>query len=122
LGGISLVLALYAMHLVPINLAGLLLLVLALALFVLEAKFPTHGILGVGGLVAMLLGALMLVRSPLTGAGVSLGVALGATLPFAALSIGLMRLVLRSRGWAPQVGVDELTHDTGEVAEPIGGP
>lgn len=122
LGGIALVLALYAMHLVPVNLAGLLLILLALALFVLEAKFSTHGILGVGGVVAMLLGALMLVRSPLTGAGVSLGVALGATLPFAVLSIGLMRLVLRSRDWAPQVGLDELTHETAEVAEPIGGP
>ena len=46
---------------------------LALALFILEAKFPTHGILGVGGVVAMVLGALMLVRSPLTGHGREFG-------------------------------------------------
>src|SRR5207244_11741097 len=56
IGGIALVLALFAMHLVPINLAGVLLILLSLALFILEAKYPTHGILGVGGIVAMLLG------------------------------------------------------------------
>jgi len=55
---------------------------LALGLFVLEAKYTSHGVLGIGGAIAMLLGALMLVRSPLTGAGVSMGVALGATVPF----------------------------------------
>ena len=120
-GGIALVLALYAMHLVPVNFAGVLLIVLALALFVLEAKYPTHGILGVGGAAAMLLGALMLVRSPLTGAGVSLGVALGVTVPFALLTIGLMRLVLRSRAWAPQSGPEEMIKQIGEVVEPIVG-
>ena len=119
-GGIALLLALFAMHVLPINLAGLLLIGLALALFILEAKYTSHGVLGAGGVVAMLLGALMLVRSPLTGAGVSLGVALGATLPFAALTIVLMRLVLRSRSWMPQTGVEELVREVGEVREPIG--
>jgi membrane-bound ClpP family serine protease len=56
IGGIALVLALYAMHLLPVNLTGLVLLALAVGLFVLEAKFPTHGILGVGGAAAMVLG------------------------------------------------------------------
>ena len=120
-GAIALVLAFYAMQILPIDLAGLLLIVLAFALFILEAKFTSHGILGIGGVVAMLLGALMLVRSPLTGGGVSLGVALGATLPFAFLTIALMRLVLRSRRWAPQTGVEQLLRETGEVRTPIGG-
>jgi membrane-bound serine protease (ClpP class) len=120
-GGIALLLALFAMHILPINLAGLLLIILALALFILEAKYTGHGILGVGGVVAMLLGALMLVRSPLTGGGVSLGVALGATLPFAGLTIVLMRLVLRSRAWKPQTGVEQLLREVGEVTEAIGG-
>ena len=120
-GGIALLLALFAMHVLPINLAGLLLVALAMALFILEAKYTSHGVLGAGGVVAMLLGALMLVRSPITGAGVSLGVALGTTLPFAALTIVLMRLVLRSRAWAPQTGVEELLREVGEVREPIGG-
>lgn len=121
LGGIALLLALFAMHIVPVNVVGVLLIFLALAFFVLEAKYTSHGILGAGGVVAMLLGALMLVRSPLTGAGVSLGVALGATLPFAVLTILLMRLVLRSRGWKPQTGVEELVREVGEVTQAIEG-
>lgn len=120
-GGIALLLAFFAMHLLPINLAGLLLIGLAIALFILEAKYTSHGVLGIGGVIAMLLGALLLVRSPLTGAGVSLGVALGTTLPFALITIMLMRLVLRSRAWVPQTGVEELVHEVGEVTEPIGG-
>ena len=120
-GGIALVLALYAMHLVPVNLAGVLLVGLALALFILEAKYPTHGVLGAGGGVAMLLGALMLVRSPLTGAGVSLGVALGVTVPFGVLSVGLMRLALRARAWPPQAGLEEMVAQVGEVIEAIAG-
>jgi membrane-bound serine protease (ClpP class) len=113
------VLALFAMHLLPVNVAGLLLLAVALALFVLEAKFTSHGVLGAGGVVAMLLGALMLVRSPLTAGGVSIGTAIGATLPFALITILLMRLVLRSRAWVPQTGVEELVREIGEVRESI---
>ena len=119
LGGIALVLALFAMHLVPINAAGVLLIGLALALFILEAKYPTHGILGVGGAAALVLGAVILVRSPITGAGVSLNVALGATIPFALISIGMMRLVARSREWPPQSGPEGLLLAAGEVTEPI---
>ena len=121
IGGISLLLALYAMHILPVNFAGLLLIVLALALFILEAKFTSHGVLGIGGVVAMLLGALMLIRSPLTAAGVSLGVALGVTLPFAVLTIVLMRLVLRSRGWRQATGVEQLMGAQGEVTEAFEG-
>jgi membrane-bound serine protease (ClpP class) len=118
-GAIAFLLALFAMHLLPINLTGLLLIALAVALFILEAKYTSHGVLAVGGVVAMMLGALMLVRSPMTGAGVSLGAALGATLPFAAITIVLMRLVLRSRAWQPQTGVEELIREVGTVTSPI---
>jgi len=118
-GGISLVLALFAMHILPVNFAGLLLVAVALALFVLEAMYTSHGILGIGGVVAMLLGAIMLIRSPLTGAGVSLGVALGVTLPFAVLTVLLMRLVLRSRTWKQAVGPEQLMGATAEVTEAL---
>jgi membrane-bound serine protease (ClpP class) len=121
LGGIALVLALFAMHILPINATGLLLLALAIGLFVLEVKYTSHGILGAGAVAAMLLGALMLVRSPITGDGVSLGVAVGATLPFAVITLVLMRLVLKSRALLPQTGVDRMVQEMGEVAEPIGG-
>ena len=119
IGGIALVLALYAMHILPVAPAGIVLILLALGLFILEAKYTSHGVLAIGGIVAMLLGALMLVRSPLTHAGVSLGVAFGATVPFALLTILLMRLVLRSRSWKPKTGLEQLVNSPGEVTEAL---
>jgi membrane-bound serine protease (ClpP class) len=107
-GGICIVLALYAMQLLPVNVAGVFLILLALALFILEAKYTSHGVLVAGGIVSMLLGALFLIRSPLTAGGVSLGLAVAATLPFAALTVFLMRLVLRSRKWKAATGTEEL--------------
>jgi membrane-bound serine protease (ClpP class) len=118
-GSICLVLALYAMHLLPVNLAGVFLIVLALALFILEAKFTSHGVLAAGGIVSMLLGAMFLIRSPLTAGGVSLGVALAVTLPFAVLTVFLMRLVLRSRSWKNQTGREEMIHSQGVVVTPL---
>jgi len=120
-GGICMLLALYAMHILPVNIAGLLLVVLALALFILEAKFTSHGVLAAGGIVAMLLGALMLIRSPLTSGGVSLSVALAVTLPFALLTVFLMRLVLKSRGWKQTTGREQLVGEEGAAEQEFGG-
>lgn len=120
IGGIALVLALFAMHMLPVNFAGLLLIVLAFVFFVFEAKFPTHGVLGLGGLIAMVVGALMLIRSPLTGMGVSLSTALGVALPFAVIVVILMRLVLRSRNWKQSTGKEELIGEEAEVTETVG--
>jgi len=120
IGGIAVLLALFSMHLLPINLAGILLLILALALFALEAKYPTHGILGVGGVIAMILGALMLIRSPLTGMGVSLFTALSVAIPFAIIVVLLMRLVLRSHVWKPSTGREEMIGEEGQITEPVG--
>jgi len=119
IGGIAILLALYAMHLLPVNLAGVLLIVLALALFILEAKFPTHGVLGVGGAVSMFLGAVFLIRSPWTGMGVSPVIALAVTVPFAIIAVFLARLVLRSRRWKQATGKEELIGEEGEVAVPL---
>ena len=121
IGAIALLLALFAMHMLPVNLTGLLLIGLALGLFILEAKFPTHGVLGVGGVASMVLGALLLVRSPLTGMGVSFAAALAVALPFGLIVIILMRAVLRSRGWKQAAGKEELIGEEGEVVEPVGG-
>jgi len=122
-GGICTVLALYAMQILPVNFAGVLLIVMALALFILEAKFASHGVLLLGGIVSMLLGATFLIRSPLTPGGVSFGVALAATLPFALLTVFLMRLVLKSRRWKTATGKEELVGEEGIVtmALPTGG-
>jgi membrane-bound serine protease (ClpP class) len=113
IGGICLILALYAMNFLPINLAGLFLILLALAFFIIEAKAPSHGILALGGIVSMFLGALFLVRSPLTPGGVSLGVAVATTVPFAVLAVLLMKLVLRSRKWKSATGKEELIGEHG---------
>lgn len=119
IGGICMVLALYAMHILPVNLAGIFLIVLALALFVLEAKYTSHGVLAAGGIISMLLGAMFLIRSPLTGGGVSLSVALAVTIPFAILTVLLMRLVIRSRSWKSQTGREEMIGAQGVVIAPI---
>ena len=119
IGAIALVLALFAMHILPVNFAGLLLIVVALGLFILEAKYTSHGVLAAGGIIAMLLGAFMLIRSPITGAGVSFGVALGMTLPCALVTIFLMRLVLRSRSWKQSTGTQQLLGEEAEVTDPI---
>ena len=118
-GGICMVLALYAMHILPVNLAGVLLILLALALFILEAKFTSHGVLAAGGIISMVLGAMFLIRSPLTAGGVSLSVALSVTLPFAVLTVFLMRLVLRSRSWKNQTGREEMINAQGIVVTPL---
>ena len=120
IGGIAILLALFAMHMLPVNLTGIVLLVLSLALFVLEAKFPTHGVLGVGGVVAMILGAVMLIESPITGMGVRLSTALAVAIPFAVIVVILMRAVLRSRTWKQSTGKEELIKEEGEVIEPVG--
>src|SRR5574341_1062015 len=63
-GGICLILAFFAFQSLPINLAGLLLILLALLLFILEVKVPSHGALTIGGVISMLLGSFLLIRSP----------------------------------------------------------
>lgn len=115
IGGICAVLALYAMHLLPVNFAGVVLILLAFALFILEAKFASHGVLLLGGVVSMFLGAIFLIRSPLTPGGVSIGVALGVTVPVALLTVFLMRLVLKSRRWKTTTGKEEMLGAEGVV-------
>jgi membrane-bound serine protease (ClpP class) len=112
-GAICSVLALYAMHLLPVNIAGVLLILTAVTLFVMEAKYTSHGVLLVGGVIAMIFGAIFLIRSPLTTGGVSIGMAIAVTLPFAGISVFLMRLVLRSRKWKPATGREELLEEQG---------
>jgi membrane-bound serine protease (ClpP class) len=63
-GSISLILAFYALHNLPINYAGLMLIILALGLFIAEAFITSHGVLGIGGTIAMVIGSVMLIESP----------------------------------------------------------
>src|SRR5947208_11078693 len=93
-GAIALVLALFAFHMLPINYTGVILIILAMVMFALEAKVTSHGVLAAGGAVAMVLGALMLVNSPMPGASIRLSTALGVTAPLAAITIILLRLAM----------------------------
>ncbi|MBI3405116.1 MAG: nodulation protein NfeD [Acidobacteria bacterium] len=122
IGGICLILSLYTLVQMPVNLMGLLLIALALALFILEAKYTSHGVLGLAGAVAMVLGAMILIQSPMTGWGVSLGAAISVTLPFSLITIFLMRMVIRSRAWKPGAGAEQMLGAIGEVREAIVGP
>lgn len=96
-GAIALVLALFAFHLLPINYTGVILIVLALALFVLEANVTSHGVLAGGGVVAMVIGALILVQSPWPEARIRLSTALGVALPLALITVILLRLALAAQ-------------------------
>lgn len=119
-GGICLVLALFAFHLLPVNYAGVLLIVLALALFILEAMYVSHGILAAGGVAAMVLGALMLVESPpIPQLRVQWELALGVAIPFAIITVLLLRLVVSSRRWRPATGQEGLIGRVGEVRQEI---
>lgn len=121
-GGISLILALFALHLLPVNYAGVLLILLSLALFALEAKFVSHGILATGGVAAMVLGAVMLVESPpIPELRVRWELALAVAVPFAVITVLLLRLVLRSRRWRVATGREELVGMVGEVRQDVDG-
>ncbi|MBI4908683.1 MAG: nodulation protein NfeD [Acidobacteria bacterium] len=95
-GGILVLLGLSALAVLPIHWAGVALLILALALFLLEAKITSHGVLGSGGVVAMVLGAVMLVDGP-PEMRIRWSTAIGVSLPFAAITMFLMTLVIRAR-------------------------
>jgi membrane-bound serine protease (ClpP class) len=96
-GAISLVLALYAFNFLPINFAGVLLIVTALALFALEAKLTSHGVLAAGGVVAMVLGAMILIKSPWPEARIHLPTALSVALPLAAITVILLRFAITAK-------------------------
>lgn len=95
-GGICLILALLGFSFIPINMAGVLLLLLAIGLFIAEVKIQGFGIFGFGGIIAMLLGLLFLVDAPFPDLRIGYTIALAITIPFAIIIIFLLRLVMKS--------------------------
>jgi membrane-bound serine protease (ClpP class) len=93
-GAVAIVLALYAFHMLPINYTGVVLIALALVLFGLDVKANSHGVLTAGGIISMVVGAMILVQSPLPGAQIHLSTALSVTLPVAVISAILLRLAV----------------------------
>src|SRR3984885_11540077 len=95
-GAILVLLGLSSLSILPINWVGVALLALSLALFVLEAKFASHGMLGIGGTISMVLGALLLVNGP-PEMRIHLPTALAVALPFAAITMFLVSIVVKAR-------------------------
>jgi membrane-bound serine protease (ClpP class) len=112
-GGILVLLGLSALSVLPINWIGAALLLLAVALFILEAKFASHGVLGVGGAVAMILGAVLLVDSPIPELRIHWVTAVGLTLPFALITVFLLSLILRARANKVVTGTSGMQDETG---------
>lgn len=113
-GGILVLLGLSALSVLPINWLGAGLLILALALFVLEAKIASHGVLGTGGAVAMVLGAMVLIDAP-PELRIRFSTALAVALPFAFITTFLVTLVLRARANKVVTGAAGLVGETGSA-------
>lgn len=112
LGGICLILAFYAFQTLPVNYAGLLLIILAVVLFVLEAQIVSHGVLTIGGIIAMVIGSIMLFE---TGPFVTLSLyiiipAVVITTLFFTLTLGLAFKAFRRK---PVTGVEGIIGERG---------
>jgi membrane-bound serine protease (ClpP class) len=112
-GAILVLLGLSAISVLPLNWLGAALLLVAFGMFVLEAKFATHGILGVGGAISMVLGAVMLVDSPLPEMRVHWGTAIALALPFSAITVFLLSLAVRARRNKVETGSEGMIGETG---------
>ncbi|MDT8438534.1 MAG: nodulation protein NfeD [Wenzhouxiangellaceae bacterium] len=115
IGGICLLVALYALQVLPVNYAGLALIALGLALIAVELFVPSFGILGIGGIVAVVFGSVLLFDTGVPGLGVNRGVIGGMGL-IAALTFGIvMRVAMRSLGKPRPAVAHELDGDLAEA-------
>ncbi len=108
IGGICLILAFYAFQTLPVNYAGLLLIILALILFILEIKIVSHGILTIGGIIAMIIGSLMLFESPAPFMKLSLSVILPAVIITALFFTVILSLAFKAYRRKPVTGAEGL--------------
>jgi len=112
-GIVSILLAVFALNLLPVRFAAVALLLGAFVLFGLEAKFATHGVLGIGGIICMVFGALFLVDGPIPEMRVNLLTALAVSIPFGVIAIFLMTLVLRARKLGVSTGSEGMIGEIG---------
>jgi membrane-bound serine protease (ClpP class) len=97
IGALCAILGLAALSVLPLNWLGVTLVLLSLAMFALELKFVSHGILTAGAAVALVLGATMLIDSPIPEMRIHLGTALAVAIPLALITAVLLTLVVRAR-------------------------
>jgi len=113
IGLISILLAVFALNLLPTRFAAFALLLAAFVLFALEAKFATHGVLGIGGIICMVIGALFLVDGPIPQMRVHLVTALVVSVPVGLIAIFLMGLVIKSRQHRVTTGSEGMLGEIG---------
>ena len=107
-GGICLILAFYAFQTLPVNYAGLMLIILAIILFILEVKIVSHGALTIGGIIAMIIGSLMLFETPGPFVRLSIYLILPAVLITALFFSLTISLALKAYKRKPVTGKEEL--------------
>jgi len=112
-GIVFILLAVFALHLLPIRFAAVVLIFASFVLFALEAKFATHGVLAIGGITILVIGALLLVDSPIPEMRVKFATALAVSVPLGVITVFLMTVALRARRNKITTGVEGLI---GEVA------
>lgn len=112
-GAISLILAFYSLQSLPINYAGLLLLILGIVFFILEATVTSYGLLAIGGVVSMILGSLMLIKSDAEFFQISWAVIVPVVITTAAVSLFIVGMGVRAMRRAPQTGPEAMVGSVG---------
>jgi len=115
IGGISLILALYALQTLPVNYAGFLIILLAIVFFILEMKITSHGLLSLSGVLCLVLGTLMLFRYPEEPMQIALSVFLPTTAAICIFFVAVSRLAFMAQRRLPQTGGDAMVGKIGEV-------
>lgn len=117
IGGICLLMALYALQLLPVNYAGMGLILLGIALMIAEAFVTSFGILGLGGIVAFVIGSVILMDTDVPGFGIDLGLVAGFALSSAVFFIIAIGLLIKSRHRPIISGKEEMIGCVGEVID-----
>jgi membrane-bound serine protease (ClpP class) len=114
-GAISLITGLFALHLLPLDYAGLALILLGVGFMVAEAFLPSFGILGIGGVVAFVFGGILLIDTEAPGFGLPLGAVIGAAIGSFLVISAIGMLAARSRNMPVVSGRERLVGSTGVV-------
>lgn len=113
LGGISLLLAIFSFQILPINYVGLILILLAIGLFILEIKVQSYGILSVGGVVAMVIGSIMLIDAPIPELRPSLKFIIPIAIGLSLIFIFLIYIAVRALANRVHTGKEGLVGEVG---------
>lgn len=119
IGGVSLILALYAMQTLPVNYAGFLIILLAVIFFIVEIKIASHGMLSLAGVLCLVLGSIMLFRLPEQPMQLALSVFVPTVLVISIFFITVASLAFRAQIRQPQTGAEAMVGMHGEVRQNI---